>query len=93
MEGKKIKIESDGTKEGTKVYLDNKELQGIKRIEFALEPEIKFPRVLLMEQVVTNGIPMTRPSKMIDDKTNKTVSVEKAVLTPIQIEFEKVIGG
>ena len=72
MKCKKFTIESDGTAEGTVVLINGQKLDSVGSIEFNLDQDAKFPRLLIMEPAKgAGGVVMKKKVKFRNDKTQK----------------------
>ena len=89
MKCKKFVIESDGTAGGTVIKVDGKKIGPIGSIEFSLDEDAQFPRVLVMEPMKgPGGAALTKMTKVRNDKTQKFEDKQKTILTPVLIEFD-----
>lgn len=90
MECKKLKIETNGTTVGTKVYVDGKQIGRIHRIVLSADVDSKFVTLSIEKQRTdASGKTITTKTRVRDESSQKFVEVEKIAVEPLQLEFVK----
>lgn len=77
MKYKKIKIETDGTSAGTKIFIDDKQIGRVQRIEFSADINEAFARIDIQSARMYNGNVKTKKVKVRDEKSQKFIDKEK----------------
>lgn len=86
MKYKKIRIESDGTSIGTKIFIDDQQLGHAQRIEFSASTSELFAHINIQVARQENGVAKTKKVKVRDQKTEKFVDKDEIETEPLNLE-------
>jgi len=88
MKCKLLKIETNGTITGTKIFADDQQIGFVQRIEFEADTD-NIPRILINKvRMNKDNKPTERILKVRDEKTLKFIEKKTFETDPIVIEFE-----
>ena len=87
---KKLIIETDGTTKNTKIFVDNKCLSNIQRINFSADCNDLFVNLSLEAALLDlEGKIKVKKSKIRDERTQELIDYDKVIKEPISLEFMK----
>lgn len=86
MKYKSIKIETNGTTAGTKIFIDDKQLERAQRIEFSADANELFTHINIQVARQENGVAKTKKVKVRDQKTEKFVEKDEIETEPLNLE-------
>lgn len=86
MKYKKIKIESDGTSAGTKIFIDGKQISFVQRIVFSADTNEVFNVINIQVARRVNEQTKTKKVRVRDPKTEKFVEKTEIETEPLLLE-------
>lgn len=89
MKYKKVTIETDGTSMGTKVFIDDKQIGYIQRVEFSAEVNDVFSHLSVQVGRIVNGELKKKKVKVRDPKTEAFIEKEEIVTEPLMLERQQ----
>jgi hypothetical protein len=90
MKCKKLVIETNGTSTGTKILVDGKQLESVRRIEFIGNVEDQFINILIESaKTDSNGHISTKKINIRDKISQKFIAGDKIITEPLLLEFER----
>lgn len=85
MKYKSIRIETNGTTAGTKIFIDDKQLERAQRVMFSADVNELFAHISIHVARQENGVAKTKKVK-VRDKTEKFVEKEEIETEPLNLE-------
>jgi hypothetical protein len=82
---KSIRIETNGTTAGTKIFVDDKQLERAQRIEFSADVNELFAHINIQVARQENGVAKTKKVK-VRDKTEKFIEKDEIETEPLNLE-------
>lgn len=86
MKYKKIRIETDGTSTGTKIFIDDKQINEVQRLEFSADINNLFAHINVHVARKVNGAVQVKKIKVRDPQTEKFVDKQETETEPLMLE-------